>query len=253
MELKVIGAYGGESPNHRMTCFLLNDTCALDAGSLTRGLSLEEQCKIQSIVISHSHMDHITSLPFLVENVFGKQEEVLTLYCSKESMSNIKKNMFNNDTWPDFTKIPEKNLPTITFKEIVPEIAFEVGDLIFLPIKVNHIVPTLGFLITNEKTSILYSSDTAPTKRIWEIANATPDLKAVFLEVSFYNKMEKVAEVSKHLIPKTIAVEIKKLKRDVPIYLYHMKPPCVKKIKEEIKELKISNLDFLIQDKIYNF
>ncbi len=253
MELKVIGAYGGESPNHRMTCFLLNNNCALDAGSLTRGLSLEEQYKIQSIVISHSHMDHITSLPFLVENVFGKQEKVLTLYCSKESMSNIKKNMFNNDTWPDFTKIPEKNLPTITFKEIVPEVSFEVGDLIFLPIKVNHIVPTLGFLITNEKTSILYSSDTAPTKRIWEIANATFDLKAVFLEISFHNNMEKVAQVSKHLIPKTVAEEIKKLKKDVPIYLYHMKPPCIKKIKEEVKELKISNLDFLIQDKNYIF
>lgn len=253
MEIKVIGAYGGESPNHRMTCFMLNERVALDAGSLTRGLTLEEQYKIQSIVISHSHMDHITSLPFLVENVFGKQNESLTLYCSKESMTNIKKNMFNNDTWPDFTKIPEKRLPTITFKEIYEEVSFDIGDFIFLPIRVDHIVPTLGFLITNNKSSILYSSDTAPTKRIWEIANATPDLKAVFLEVSFGNSLEKVAEISKHLVPKTVKEEIKKLKKDVPIYLYHMKPPWIRTIQKEIGEMKIKNLDFLIQDRIYNF
>ncbi len=253
MEFKIVGAYGGESPNHRMTCFLLNENVALDAGSLTRGLTLEEQYKIQSIVISHSHMDHITSLPFLVENVFGKQNEILTLYCSKESMTNIKKNMFNNDTWPDFTKIPEKRMPTITFKEIIPEISFEIGGLIFLPIKVNHIVPTLGFLITNNNSAILYSSDTAPTKRIWEIANATPNLKAVLLEVSFGNDLENVAKVSKHLVPKTVKEEIKKLKMDVPVYLYHMKPPWTKKIKKEIEDLKIEKLKFLIQDKVYHF
>lgn len=253
MELRVIGAYGGETPNHRMTCFLLNENVSMDAGSLTRGLTLEEQYKIQSIVISHSHMDHITSLPFLVENVFGKQNEVLTVYCSKESMANIKKNMFNNDTWPDFTKIPAKNLPTITFKEIVPEVSFDIGDLIFLPIRVDHIVPTLGFLITNNNSAILYSSDTAPTKRIWEIANATVNLKAVLLEVSFGNSLEKVAELSKHLVPKTVKEELKKLKRDVPVYLYHLKPPWIKTIKKEIESLKMSNLDFLIQDKKYNF
>lgn len=253
MEFRVIGAYGGESPNHRMTCFLLNENLALDAGSLTRGLTLEEQYKIQSIVISHSHMDHITSLPFLVENVFGKQNETLTLYCSKESMANIKKNMFNNDTWPDFTKIPEKRLPTITFKEIEEEISFDIGDFIFLPVKVDHIVPTLGFLITDNKSSILYSSDTAPTKRIWEIANATVNLKAVLLEVSFGNSLENVAQVSKHLVPSTIKEEIKKLKKDVPVYLYHMKPPWIKTIKKEVEGLGIKNLDFLVQDKIYNF
>lgn len=253
MELRVIGAYGGETPNHRMTCFLLNENVSMDAGSLTRGLTLEEQYKIQSIVISHSHMDHITSLPFLVENVFGKQNEILTLYCSKESMINIKKNMFNNDTWPDFTKIPEKRLPTIKFEEIIPEVSFDIGNLIFLPIKVDHIIPTLGFLITNNNSAILYSSDTAPTKRIWEIANATPNLKAVLLEVSFGDNLINVAEVSKHLVPKTVKEELKKLKRDVPVYLYHLKPPWIKTIKKEIENLKIKNLDFLIQDKIYHF
>lgn len=253
MEIKIIGPYGGETPAHRMTCFLINEKVALDAGSLTRGLSLEEQFKIRSIVISHSHMDHITSLPFLVENVFGKKDEAITLYCSKESMSNIKKNMFNNDTWPDFTRIPEKELPTITFKEIYPEVSFDVEDLVFMPIKVNHIVPTFGFLIVHNNSSIIYSSDTAPTKRLWEIANATPNLKAVFLEVSFGNELEEVARISKHLVPKTLFEEIKKLKKEVPIYLYHMKPPWIKKIKKEIEREKIKFLEFLIQDKVYSF
>lgn len=253
MKIRIVGAYGGETPVHRMTCFVIHDTTALDAGSLTRGLDLEDQYKIRDIIISHSHMDHITSLPFLVENVFGRTEEALTIHCTKESMTNIRKNMFNNDTWPDFTKIPEKHLPSIQFKEIHPEVAFEVGGIYYLPVPVNHIVPTVGFLVSTPVASILYSSDTAHTERIWEIANATPSLKAVFLECSFRNSMEKIALISKHLVPVMAAEEIRKLKRDVPVFLYHLKPPHIKYIQSEVRDLKNPRLDFLAQDKEYVF
>jgi ribonuclease BN (tRNA processing enzyme) len=253
MDIRIVGAFGGESPAHRMTCFVVNESTALDAGSLTRGLNLEDQYRIQDIIISHSHMDHITSLPFLVENVFGRSEEALAIHCTKESMANIRKNMFNNDTWPDFTKIPEKRLPSIQFREIVPEVAFELRGVTYLPVAVDHIVPTVGFLIGSRDSAVLYTSDTAPTKRIWEIANATPTLKAVFMECSFGNFMEKIAHISKHLVPSMVAEEVKKLKRDVPVYLYHLKPPHIRIIHEEVEAMKNPNLLFLEQDRTYTY
>jgi ribonuclease BN (tRNA processing enzyme) len=253
MNIRIVGAYGGESPVHRMTCFVLNGTTALDAGSLTRGLNLEDQLRIRDILLSHSHMDHITSLPFLVENVFGRSAEALTIRCLKESMANIRKNMFNNDTWPDFTSIPERSVPSIRFEEIHPEVAFDVDGVYYLPVAVDHIVPTVGFLIHGVTASVLYSSDTAPTHRIWEIANATPSLQAVFLEVSFGNGMTEVARLSKHLVPAMVAEELKKLKRDVPVYLYHMKPPHVAVIQREVRALNNPQLQFLEQDRDYRF
>jgi ribonuclease BN (tRNA processing enzyme) len=253
MDIRIVGAFGGESPAHRMTCFVIDGTTALDAGSLTRGLDLEDQYRIQDIIISHSHMDHITSLPFLVENVFGRSEEALTIHCTKESMANIRKNMFNNDTWPDFTKIPEKHLPSIQFKEIVPEVAFELRGVTYLPVVVDHIVPTVGFLIGSHDSAVLYTSDTAPTRRIWEIANATPTLKAVFMECSFRNSMEKIALISKHLVPSMITEEVKKMKRDIPVYLYHLKPPHIQVIHEEVAAMGNPNLHFLEQDRTYTF
>ena len=69
MKIEVIGSYGGESLDCRMTCLLINDTIALDAGSLAQGLSIERQARVRSILLTHSHLDHTSALPFFVENV----------------------------------------------------------------------------------------------------------------------------------------------------------------------------------------
>ena len=72
MKIEVLGAYGGESTECRMTCLLINDGIALDAGSLTQSLSLERQSEVHSIILSHSHLDHTNSLPFFIENMAAK-------------------------------------------------------------------------------------------------------------------------------------------------------------------------------------
>ena len=66
MRIEVLGSFGGESMNCRMTCLLINDTIALDAGSLSQALPIERQRKIHTILLTHSHMDHTSSLPFFV-------------------------------------------------------------------------------------------------------------------------------------------------------------------------------------------
>jgi len=236
-----------------MTCFVINSTTALDAGSLTRGLPVEAQRRIRNIVISHAHMDHICALPFLVENVFGASSEALTIHCIKESTIMIRKSIFNNDTWPDFTKIPDRRVPSIQFKEVQREVPFTVDGLTFTPIPVNHIVPTVGYLVEDEGRGVIYTSDTGPTERIWEVANAHPDLKAVIIETSFDNSLEKVAILSKHFTPSMLKEELKKLKKDVPVYLYHLKPPYIKKMMKEIDALGDPRIHYLIQDKTYTF
>lgn len=253
MKIEVLGGYGGESLGYRMTCLLINDSIALDAGSLSQALPIERQVGVKAILLSHSHMDHTSSIPFFVENVFGKSEDPLDIYTSPATVYAIRKYLLNNATWPDFTRLPNHLLPAVRFHELQDEVPFEIEGVRFTPIPVDHLVPTHGFLIEQDGKAVLWSSDTGPTRRLWEIANRTENLQMVCVETSFDNSLQDIADVSYHLTPATLEKELEKLEKEVPILLHHLKPPCIDKIKEEVAALGRSDIDFLEQGKIYTF
>ncbi|MCG8462387.1 MAG: 3',5'-cyclic-nucleotide phosphodiesterase [Holophagales bacterium] len=253
MKIEVLGGYGGESLGYRMTCLLINDSIALDAGSLSQALPIERQVGVHSILLSHSHVDHTSSIPFFVENIFGKTDGPLDIYTSPATTYAIRKYQFNNATWPDFTRLPNHLLPAVRFNELKDEVPFELDGVRFTPIPVDHVVPTHGFLIEQGGKAVLWSSDTGPTTRLWEVANNTPSLQAVCVEVSFDNSLQHIADVSYHLTPGTLEAELRKLEPKVPILLHHLKPPCVEAIREEVKQLKNPDIDFLEQGKVYRF
>lgn len=253
MLIQVLGGYGGESLECRMTCLLINGTIALDAGSLSQALPIERQVGVHSIVLSHSHMDHTNSLPFFIENVYGKTERAIDIHASPATVYAIRKHLFNNDTWPDFTRLPNHLVPVLRFLEKEPEVPFVIDGVRFTPIQVDHLVPTYGFLIEQNGAAVLWSSDTGPTQRFWEIANRTPNLKAVCVETSFDNSLQQIADVSLHLTPRTLETELHKLEKKVPILLHHLKPSCLDRLKEEVKQLRNPDLAFLEQGKEYSF
>jgi len=108
-------------------------------------------------------------------------------------------------------------------------------------------------MIEQDGVAVVWSSDTGPTVRMWEIANAAPGLKAVLLDTSFDNSMQRIADLSLHLTPRTMAQEIHKLIPEVPIYLHHLKPPCIERLVYEVRALKNPRLGFLEQGRVYEF
>ncbi len=221
MKIEVLGAYGGESTECRMTCLLLNDGIALDAGSLTQSLSLERQAEVHSIVLTHSHLDHTNSLPFFIENIFERRGPI-DVYASATTIYAVRQHLFNNSMWPDFSRLPNHLLPSVRFHQLQAEVPVTIGAVRFTPIKVNHLVPTFGFLIEENGSAVLWSSDTGPTVRIWEVANLTPNLEAVFLETSFDNSLQRVADLSYHLTPQAMRGELAKLERSHRVLLHHL-------------------------------
>ena len=253
MLIQVLGGYGGESLECRMTCLLINGTIALDAGSLSQSLSIERQVGVHSILLSHSHMDHTNSLPFFIENVYGRSEGPIDIYASSPTVYALRKYLFNNATWPDFTRLPNHLLPAIRFQELERERPLAIDGVSFTPIAVDHLVPTFGFLIEQGGAAVLWSSDTGPTTRLWEVANATPNLRALCIETSFDNSLQDVADVSLHLTPRTLQLELRKLHRRVPILLHHLKPPCIARIQEEVGQLGNPDVGYLEQGREYEF
>ncbi len=253
MQVEVLGCFGGESKNCRMTCLLINETIALDAGSLSQVLPIERQRLVDNIVLTHSHMDHTSSLPFFVENVYGRNPAAIAVHASPATAYALRKNLFNNATWPDFTRLPNNLLPSVQFTEHEAEVPFVIDGVKFTPFAVDHLVPTYGYLIEQDGAAVVWSSDTGPTMRLWEIANSTSQLRAVLLDTSFDNSMQQIADLSFHLTPRTMSQEIRKLEQDVPILLHHLKPPCVERIVAEVRELGNPRLDFLEQGRTYRF
>jgi len=253
MKIEVIGGYGGESLGCRMTCLVINDVIALDAGSLSQALSIERQEKIGRILLTHSHMDHTSSIPFFIENVFNRRQGTIDVHTSAATAHAIRTYLFNNATWPDFTRLPNHLLPAVQFHELHDEKPVELDGVRFTPIPVHHPVPTHGFLIEQDGKAVIWSSDTGPTERLWEIANQTPNLQAVCLDTSFDNALQDIADVSFHLTPRTLERELEKLDKKVPILLHHLKPPCVERIRAEVRQLRNPDLDFLEQGKVYEF
>jgi ribonuclease BN (tRNA processing enzyme) len=253
MKIEVLGGYGGESLGCRMTCLLINETIALDAGSLSQALTIERQVGVDAILLSHSHMDHTNSIPFFVENVFSQREGPVEVHASKATIKAIRKYLLNNETWPDFTRLPNHQVPAIRFHDLKDEKPFELAGLRFTPVPVDHLVPTHGFLIEDGDSAVLWSSDTGPTKRLWEIANRTPNLKALCIETSFDNSLQQIADISYHLTPRTLELELAKLERRLPVLLHHLKPPCLRQIQAEVKKLGNPDVDYLEQGKVYEF
>ncbi len=248
MELRVLGCSGGEAEGNRLTGLLVNGTVAIDAGSLTQALSLEEQVGIRQIFISHSHLDHICTLPFFTKNIFGHTDVPVHIHALPETLDALRRHLFNDELWPDFSVIPNPDNPIIRFSEIEPGRAYEVEGLRVTPIPVNHLVPCVGYLVEDDHSAFLFSSDTAATDRVYEVANATANLRLFITEASFPNAQGWLADAAKHLTPEKLGKELEKLKVDVPVGIYHLTPGDRPVMLPELKALKDKRLKLLDQD-----
>jgi len=253
MKLRALGCYGGNIPGHGMTSFLVNDALALDAGWVSNALSLKEQEKVKDILISHSHLDHTCTLPFLIDNNFTAPGFSLRIYAIPEVVSSMRNHLFNNHTWPDFTSLPNDLTPVLKLVEIEPEKPFVINGLSIRAVHVSHSVPTAGYILEDKKGALAFSSDTGPTERFWHIVNGLKRLKVVITECSFPTELQELATVSGHLTPETLRNELRKLEQDVPVYLYGGKPKHLAKIKAEVRALKDPRVRFLVQGRTYRF
>ena len=208
MIFKVAGCYGSELPGYHSAGFLVNGRLLLEAGTVTSILSWEEQLGVTEVLVSHIHLDHVKELAFLVDNRAGKTPRPLIVTGVPEVVAGLRRHLFNDRIWPDFTRIPSRRAPTLAYR-VIPEGRYSrVCGLSIKPVRVNHPAPATGYIIREPGTSVLYTGDTGPTEAIWKSARNLRDLKAVIVECSFPSGMEDIALASGHLTPALLEREL---------------------------------------------
>ncbi len=247
MEFKVLGCHGGETPKHRPPAFAIDGRAVIDAGSLTSVLTLEEQRKIEFVLISHAHVDHVRDLALMADTRAQMGGPPLIVASTKGTISALKRHMFNQKLWPDFTTIPSPSNPTVVFKRIRPEVTTQLGRFSVTPVEVNHTVEAVGFIVSDGKSAIAYSGDTGPTERLWQIVEHREDISALVMEVAFPNRRLRLAIQSGHHTPKLLEKGLRMLrgKRDLPVLLFHIKPVFQREVERDLLRVKAHNLTLL--------
>jgi ribonuclease BN (tRNA processing enzyme) len=224
MRIRVLGCSGGIGGRLRTTALLVDEDVLIDAGTGVGDLSLESLARIDHIFVSHSHLDHVASIPFLVDTVCWMRGSPIVVYGIKETLDILRAHLFNWKIWPDFTQIPDGDKPFMVYREIKVGETVDLGGRRITAIPANHTVPAVGYKLDNGRSALIFSGDTCSNDGLWRVVNATPHLKYLIIETAFSNKEREIALASKHLCPQLLAEELEKMRGTPEVYITHLKP-----------------------------
>jgi len=245
---------GHATAEQRLTCFLVDDCVAVDAGSIAIALTPEQRAKVRDIIVTHPHMDHIASLPIFIDDLYPTLEEPVRVHATPEVAELLERDVFNWNVYPRFSGLRNDYGPVMEYVPIPTGREFKVAHLDVIAIPVNHIVPTVGLIVSDGRSTVAFSSDTAETEEFWNVVNRTPHLDALLIEASFPNSMTKLADVSRHFTPASLNQELRKLNHNgLDILTVHIKPAYRETIIEELNALNIPKLAVMEPGRTYSW
>lgn len=237
MKLRILGCSGGIGGRHlRTTSMLVDHDILIDAGTGVADLSMAELSVIDHVFITHTHLDHVASLPLMIDTIGDRRQKPLMVYGTEAVLTILRNHIFNWAIWPDFTEIPNAEKPWMRFQaiQVGETITIEQRKITALP--VDHTVPAVGYCLDSGAGSLVFSGDTGPCDPFWEAVNRISNLRHLIIECAFSNREERLAQLSKHLCPGMLATELAKLQRDCEIYITHLKPGQIELTMEELED-----------------
>jgi cAMP phosphodiesterase len=253
MKVELLPSSVPASESQFLVSFLVNDTVAVDAGSLGLLADLDRQERVRHVFITHEHLDHVATLPIFLENVYAPGPDCVEILGLPHVLDFIHGDIFNGRVWPDFFALStwvDRFVRATPLKPLEPVVR---SGLTITPVPVAHCIDTLGLVVDDGRSAVAFPSDTGPTEELWRHLATVPRLDAVFLEVSFPNAYADLAAATGHQCTATFAAEIRKLRRDVRWIVVHRKARFAAEIARELAALGLPNVELVKPGFTYEF
>ena len=241
MNLNVLGCSGAIAAGCKTTAFLLDGDVLIDAGTGVGDLALDDLAKVDHILITHSHLDHVLSIGLLADSVMrlrkAQGRPAIQVRALPETLAALRQHIFNGVIWPDFTRLPSAENPVL---ELLP---FAIGDVLTLSgkrievLSASHTVPAVGFAVDGGSAGWwVYTGDTGPNPALWR---RLKDMRVAHLviETAFSDEERQLARISRHLCPTALGNELAQLEGSVDVHITLIKPGEMEAVMTEIARL----------------
>ena len=238
MKVRILGAHNCESAHTRLVSLLIDGVLALDAASLTVSLSLEEQERRRTVLLSHGHFDHARDVATLGMNAYlGRYS--LSLYATAPVLEVLTSSLLSGNIYPDFTRVPSPENPSIRTIALEPFKDTEVSGYRAQALPMIHSTPTAGYMLTSpDGKSLLYTSDTGPG---WANLGGDFQPNLIVTELTSSDRFEASMLRVGHLTPQLLKAELLGFRERsgyLPlVVLVHMSPRIEAEIADEIAQV----------------
>ncbi len=233
MNITPLGCSGGLAKSAETTAFLVDDFLLLDGGTGAATLSKPELDRVEYLLLTHAHLDHVAGIALLIASFDEGRAAPLKIVAPKVVLDTLKTHLFNWQVWPDFSQIPSADAPFIEYLEI--EGCLEFAGLKVEAIPLTHTVPSFAYRIESDSSSICFCGDTGPTHELWQLLNSKP-VDHLFIELSYSDAEQALASVSGHHTVSSLVADLSELQQSCAVHLMHLKPGQEDEIKRELEQ-----------------
>ncbi|MFU8796595.1 MAG: MBL fold metallo-hydrolase [Dehalococcoidia bacterium] len=211
MDIRILGAHSSELPGSRLASQLIDDTQQIDAGGVTSALSLPEQEKIRTVLLTHHHFDHTRDLITLAANAVNYWQGQLVVRGPLYTLDIVAGYLLDGVLYMNFLEYPSKDRPSVILEAIDTNTTKCIGDHQVLALPVKHSVPAVGYQVTSPAgASMFYTGDTSGgLSECWQ--RISPRL--LIIEVTGPNDRADWLMSVGHLCPASLKEELQEFRR----------------------------------------
>ncbi len=227
MQIRVLGCSGSIAAGNRTTSFLLDDDVLVDAGTGVGDLTLDEMARVDHILVTHSHLDHVLAIGLLADSVTRRrraaQRPPVVVHALPETIAALQTHVFNGVIWPDFTRLPDTTHPVLAFQPLAVGEVLTLGRHRIEVLPASHTVPAVGYAVHGSRGAWVFTGDTGPNPALWQRLRSLP-VAVLVIETAFRDDEHALATVSQHLCPSQLQQELEAFEQVAEVYITHIKP-----------------------------
>lgn len=239
---------GSASSRQHLSCLVINDLIAVDAGSLAMAATDEHRRNLRDVVLTHAHLDHIAGLPLFVDDLFATLDQPVNVHALPEVIDVLERDVFNWSVFPRFSELSIGSSNAIAYHPVSFNEPFTIHGSEFRLFTTFHKVPSCGVVVKDGDSCVAISGDTASLSGF---AKNGSRLSAAVVECAFPDELSDIAKSSHHMTPATLKKELEKLQLECPVFVFNIKAAYRDAVVNQIRELRISNLEILEVGKAY--